>query len=75
MTTGSRHDVRRDLAVLLAGRGHLAERFLAEVEFAEGLAARHPDKAKRWPKLLADASARVAQAVASRRLDRRKSVV
>ena len=75
MTTGSRHDVRRDLAVLLAGRGHLAERFLAEVEFAEGLAARHPDKAKRWPKLLADASARVAQAVASRRLDRLEAAV
>ncbi|MCX5670635.1 MAG: hypothetical protein NTU94_04865, partial [Planctomycetota bacterium] len=75
MTTSSRHDVRRDLAVLLAGRGHVAERFLAEIEFAEGLAARHPDKAKRWTKLIADASALVAKAVASHKLDRLEAAV
>ena len=75
MTTSSRDDVRRDLAVLLAGRGHVAERFLAEIEFAEELAKRHPDKAKRWSKLIADASALVARAVASRRLDRLEPAV
>jgi hypothetical protein len=75
MTTSSRDDVRRDLAVLLAGRGHVAERFLAEIEFAEELAKRHPDKAKRWTKFIADASALVARAVASRKLDRLEPAV
>jgi alpha-mannosidase len=71
----SRDEIRQHLALLQAGRRHLAERFLAEAEFAEGLAKLHPGKAKRWARLLADASAVVAKVLAARRLDRLEAAV
>ena len=63
------------LAQRVAERNHLAERFLAEIEFAEGLAKLNPDKAKRWARLIADAGARVAAALASKKLDRLEKAV
>jgi alpha-mannosidase len=73
MTTPN--ELRRDLALLLAGRGHTAERFLAEIDFACGLARLHPDKARRWAKLVDEAAALVAGALAAGRLDRLEAAV
>jgi alpha-mannosidase len=52
----------------LAGRS--VERFIAEAEFAEGLARLHPRRAPRWRRLLERAVQAVADAVAAGRLDR-----
>ena len=71
----SRDEMRQRLALLQAGQKHLAERFLAEAEFAEGLAKLHPDKAGRWTRLLADASAAVSKALAARKLDRLEAAI
>ncbi len=66
----SGEQLRRELACLVAGRNHLAERLAAELEFAEGLAELHPDKAKRWAKLIAQAAGVALAAVKSGKLDR-----
>jgi len=68
--TVSREPLSREFAGLLAGRGRLADRFLAEVEFAEGLAKRHPDKAKRWVTRIDQACQIVGAATRSGKLDR-----
>jgi len=65
-TQGLKADLRR----LVAAKNHLAERFLAEVEFAEGLSRLHPTQAKRWAKRIEKACAAVGRAVASGKLDR-----
>ena len=75
MASGNANAWRAELARLVAGRNRWAERFASEVEFAEGLAKLVPDKAKRWAKLIADASAVVAAAVRSKKLDRLEKAV
>jgi alpha-mannosidase len=67
---GDIEQFRRDLAALAAGRSRPAERLAAELEFAEGLSRLHPDKARRWDKLIREACAAAASAVKSGRLDR-----
>ncbi|MBE3069796.1 MAG: hypothetical protein IMZ66_06130, partial [Planctomycetes bacterium] len=74
MATGT-EQLKRDMAAALGGRHHLAERFLAEIEFTEGLAKLHPDKAKRWAKLADEAVQLVAAAAASGKLDRVQKAV
>ncbi len=70
MTTDQRSGLRRDLANLTAGNNHHAERFLAELDFAEGLVRLHPRKTAAWTKLIARAEDAVSHAVAAGQLDR-----
>ncbi|MGB2781402.1 MAG: alpha-mannosidase, partial [Phycisphaerae bacterium] len=63
MATESGETLRREVAGLVAGQGRLAERFQAEITLADGLAQLHPDKAKRWSKLI-DQACRTVAAVA-----------
>ena len=65
-----RERLRKRLAGLAAKRSRLAERFGAEMDFAEGLLRLHPSRAQRWRKPIAEAWQRVADAVSSGRLDR-----
>ncbi len=67
--------LRRDLANLTSRRSHMAERFLAEMEFAEALARLQPRKAAAWEKLMDRAWRTVAEAVASGRLNRLNKAV
>ncbi|MGB2821115.1 MAG: hypothetical protein WBF17_09050, partial [Phycisphaerae bacterium] len=64
-----RERLRGALSRLVAERNKLAERFLAEMEFAEGLLRLHPGRRRRWQRPLAEAWRRVADVVAAGRLD------
>ena len=75
MADGSRSDLKAALERLVAGKNHPAERILAELEFAEGLATLHPDKARRWAGLIDQAAAVVAKAAASGKADRLEKAV
>jgi len=55
--------LRGVLAHAQGAKARWAERFAAEVEFAEGLARLHPDKAAEWRKLIEAAIEAVARAV------------
>jgi alpha-mannosidase len=67
--------MRQELSRTSASRNALAERFIAEVEFAKGLIELHPDKKPRWSKLLAKAWDTVAQVTSAGRPERLKSAV
>lgn len=75
MGHGEGERLRQDLRNLLARKNHSAQRLLAEMEFAEGLARLHPRRAAGWKKLLGRARQAVAQALASGRSDRLKKAV
>jgi len=64
-----RERLRNALSALVAERNKLAERFLAEMEFAEGLLRLHPGRRKRWQRPIGEAWRRVADVVAAGRLD------
>ena len=61
--------LRRTLSGLVAERNKTAERFLAEMEFAQGLLRLHPTRRKRWEKPIHEAWRRVADVIAAGRLD------
>ena len=65
-----REKLREALRRLVAERNQRAERFLAQMEFAEGLLRLHPTRARRWRKLLDQAGGRVAEVLSAGRLDR-----
>ena len=69
MDLTEREKLRKTLTHLVGERNRLAERFLAEIEFAEGLGRLHPTRARRWRKPLAQAWRRVADVIAAGRLD------
>ena len=59
-----RDEVRARVGQLLAAQNHVAERFLAEMEFVEGLAGLHPRQAAGWNRLVNQAWAVVDRALA-----------
>ena len=65
MPLGRRETLQRKAGNLGALNNQHVERFLAEVEFAEGLAELAGKKAAGWPKLIDQAYAKVEQALAS----------
>jgi alpha-mannosidase len=67
--------MRQELSRTSASRNALAERFIAEMEFANGLIELLPDKKPRWSKLLAKAWATVAQVTSGGRPERLKSAI
>ena len=72
--TGSDY-LRQMMKERLADHHHMAERFAAELEFAEGLAKLHPDKAAEWPKLIYEAARLVTGTVISQDLGRLETAV
>jgi alpha-mannosidase len=70
MNQVQREQLRTELCRLAGERSQLAERFLAEMEFAEGLLRLHPARQRQWGKLLAQAAERVGGVVAAGRLER-----
>jgi alpha-mannosidase len=69
MNQVEREKLRNVVQLLVTERNGWAERFLCEVEFAEGLAKLYPAKAKQWGKAIAEAWTIVADEVATGRLD------
>ena len=69
MNEPPREQLRRGLRDLAAKRNRLAERFLAEIEFAEGLIRLHPRSQRQWRRLIDRACQTVAKVVSSGRLD------
>jgi alpha-mannosidase len=69
MNQVERERLRGVMQRLVDERNGLAERFLCEIEFAEGLARLYPSKGKQWVKGIAEAWAIVADEVATGRLD------
>jgi alpha-mannosidase len=70
MSQDSRDMLQRRLKALIANRNHLAERISAELEFAEGLCALHPTRARAWNRHISRATDVVVGALDSKRLDR-----
>jgi len=70
MNEVQREKLRTALKRVTDDRSRLAERFLSEMEFAEGFLGLHPRRRARWRKLLAEAWQPVADAVEAGRLDR-----
>ena len=73
--TASSEQLRSKLAGPLAALNYEAERFVAEVKFAEGLLKLRPDKAKRWAKLIDEACRAVATAAKGGKRDRLPAAV
>ena len=69
MTASAREQLARDAADLLARRNRPVERFVAEVEFAEGLARLFPSRRKAWARLVEEACRIVTRAIAAGRAD------
>jgi alpha-mannosidase len=69
------NQMRQELLQTSASRNAMAQRFIAEVEFAKGLIELHPDKKPRWSKLLAKAWDTVARVTSAGRPERLKSAV
>ncbi|MCX5675368.1 MAG: glycosyl hydrolase-related protein [Planctomycetota bacterium] len=74
MTTGSDY-LRQMMKERLAEHHHMAARFAAELEFAEGLARLRPDQAAGWPALIAEAARLVTGTVISQDLARLEAAV
>jgi len=67
----SHHELlKRDLTLLAAHQRHHLDRFLAEIDFVNGLVKLHPAQAKRWQKLVEQACEVVAEVSSSGKLDR-----
>ena len=75
MARESGETLRRKVAGLMAGQGRVAERFQAEITFAEGLAKLHPDKATRWSKLIDQAYRMVAAVADANKVGRLEAAV
>ena len=73
--TASSEQLRSKLAGPLAALNYEAERFVAEVKFAEGLLKLRPDKAKRWAKLIDEACRAIATAAKGGKRDRLPAAV
>ncbi|HEY3323640.1 MAG TPA: glycoside hydrolase family 38 C-terminal domain-containing protein [Planctomycetota bacterium] len=74
MTTASQQ-LKQSLSLLAANQNHMAERFIAEFEFAERLTAAHPDRAASWNELLQRAAKCVADVVSAGRSDQVETAV
>ena len=70
MTDAASSQWKKKLDHLLAARNAWAERFAAEVQFAERLAGLRATSAARWRKLIAEATRHVAGVLSSGRVDR-----
>jgi len=69
MTVSAREQIARDAADLLARRNRPVERFVAEIEFAEGLIRLHSSHRKAWTRLIDEATQIVSRAVATDRVE------